>query len=64
MTLFWALGAALAALVLVLLLRPLLFARRGAGVSRDQRRGPPRRLGAGPAPSSHRSTPSASTSDM
>jgi len=36
MTLFWALGAALAALVLVLLLRPLLFARRGAGVSRDQ----------------------------
>jgi cytochrome c-type biogenesis protein CcmH len=36
MTLFWALGAALAALVLVLLLRPLLFARRAAGVSRDQ----------------------------
>jgi cytochrome c-type biogenesis protein CcmH len=34
MTLFWALGAALAALTLALVLRPLLFSRRPAEVSR------------------------------
>ena len=36
MTLFWAIGAALAAAALALLLRPLLFARRGERVSRDE----------------------------
>ena len=36
MILFWTIGTALAAVALAFLLRPLLFGRREAGVSRDQ----------------------------